>query len=351
MAPPTEIRLPPEYETLQMGISLYNPESGAILDANERLESLFGYTTAELREMPIERYSANTYPFSPSDFLDHLRASASGQPQRFKWRIKRADGELIWVQVHLSAQQLAGQTCVRAEVRDITEYYNSSHREELFWRLLRHNLRNEASALVGFSETIKRDAESEKIASTAEKMRATAMDLGEITESVKQIQHAVDQTQTQRVRCEATSAIKKVIDMLESKYPAAELTLEVRAQMWIEVDSAFQYALFEALENAIIHGDESPSEVTVSIGPSPNTGRVEIRIEDANDPIPDAEFDSLFNREAVTTTSHGTGVGLFVMKWCIESLGGEMGLERHHPEGNTVSFYLSPKEPPTAMTD
>ena len=128
----TKIELPPEYETLHTGIILYDPESGAALDANERAESLFGYTAPQLREMSVERYSANAYPFSSSDFLDRLRRSASEQPQQFRWRIKRADGELIWVQIHLSKQRLDDSSCVRAEIRDITEYYNSSHREELF---------------------------------------------------------------------------------------------------------------------------------------------------------------------------------------------------------------------------
>lgn len=347
MSTQTEITLPPEYETLHTGILLYEAETGAVLDANDRAESLFGYSTTELQSMSVERYSANTYPVTPADFLDRLQASAAGEPQRFKWRIKRADGELIWVQIHCSAQTLEGRSCVRAELRDITEYYNSSHREELFWRVLRHNLRNEANALVGYSEIIEYNAECERVADAAETMKSTAMELGEITESVKQIQHAVNQTDTRQVRRDATSAVRAVVDDLEAEYPSAEITLTERAQMWIEIDQAFRYALSEALENAIVHSERDAPDVAVSIGPSPNTGRVEIRIEDTNPPIPDAEFDSLFNRTAVTSTSHGSGVGLFVMKWCIESLGGEIRLERHDPRGNAVFFYLPPKEPAT----
>ena len=347
MSAQIDITLPPEYETLYTGILLYDPETGTVLDANERSESLFGYTTPQLRSMSVERYSANTYPFTAADFIDRLQASAAGDPQRFRWRIKRADGELRWVQIHCSAQTLDGHSCVRAELRDITEYYNSSHREELFWRVLRHNLRNEANALVGYSEIIEYNADSETVTDAAETMKASAMELGEITESVKQIQHAVNQTDTRQIRQDATSAVRAVIDDLKAEYPSAEITLTERAQMWIEIDTAFRYALSEALENAIVHSEAAAPEVAVSIGPSPNTGRVEVRIEDTNPPIPDAEVDSLFNRDAVTSTSHGTGVGLFVVKWCIESLGGEIRLERNEQRGNTVVFYLPPKESPT----
>jgi len=61
------------------------------------------------------------------------------------------------------------------------------------------------------------------------------------------------------------------------------------------------------------------------------------------------EVEALDEHTETTATSHGSGVGLFVMKWCIESLGGELKIERREDDrGNVVSFYLPPKEPPAA---
>lgn len=47
-----------------------------------------------------------------------------------------------------------------------------------------------------------------------------------------------------------------------------------------------------------------------------------------------------------TSTAHGTGVGLFVMKWSVESLGGEIAFERADDRGNVVIFHLPPEAPP-----
>jgi hypothetical protein len=33
------------------------------------------------------------------------------------------------------------------------------------------------------------------------------------------------------------------------------------------------------------------------------------------------------------------------MKWCIESLGGELEFEERDPRGNVVRLYLPPKSP------
>jgi len=346
MPPHDEIKLPREYDTLHTGIALYDPNGGRIVDANERLEEIFGYTTEQLRELSVEMYTANTYSYSESAFLSRLEKSAAGSPQQFTWRIKRADGELIWVQIHLSKQRRADRTGVRAELRDITDYYETHHRAELFWRMLRHNLRNKAAIILGNANLIPVQTESDSLREAAATIRAQIKELGSMTDSVKEIEQAVATTKTHHIRRHATTAVQDVIDEFNSEYPAANIKLCERAEMGIEIDDAFSHALIHALENAVIHSNNEKPVVEVGIGSSPNTGRVEICIEDTNPPIPDDELKALFTPVETTSTSHGTGVGLFVMKWCIESLGGEIEFNNRDPQGNAVRFYLPPKAPP-----
>jgi PAS domain S-box-containing protein len=336
--------LPTAYDTLQVGIALYDPETGAILDANERLEAIVGYTAEELRDRSVSDYTANTYSYSEPEFKQRLRASATDGPQQFTWRIKRADGELIWVQVDLSRQ--ADHSYVRAELREITDYYETYHRAELFWRILRHNLRNEATIIEWNADKIAKNARTEVAAEAGEMIASRVDNIGSIAESVKEIERAVTQPDTQRVRRHAARAVRTVADDVSASYPAATVTVDEREEMWAAVDDAFSHALTHALENAIVHSEDAEPSVTVSVGPSPNTGRVEMQISDTNPPIPDDEINALSTPADISKTSHGSGVGLFVMKWCIESLGGEIKFERSGTRGNTVYFYLPPKAPP-----
>jgi PAS domain S-box-containing protein len=89
--------LPNEFDTLRVGIMLHDPETGEILDANQRLEELYGYSVETLREMQFEEFSANTYSYTQAEAGRRIAAAAEGTPQSFEWRIKRADGELISV--------------------------------------------------------------------------------------------------------------------------------------------------------------------------------------------------------------------------------------------------------------
>lgn len=350
MSSKERFELPSEYDTLHIGIAFYNPDTGTILDANERLEQILGYSVEQLRNLPVAEYTANTYPHSESEFHDRLCASADGHSQQFTWRVKRADGELIWVQLYMSQQHSGGESGVHVEMRDITDYYETHHRAELFWRLLRHNLRNEAAIILGYTNQLTAHAKMENVEDLIETIRARGENLGNMAESVKEIEHAVTNTETEYVRRPATATVRNITNQVGATYPATEISISEGEEMWIEINDAFSYALTHAVENAIIHSNEGVPVVNIDVGPSPNTGRVEICIKDTNPVIPDEEIEALFAPTETTNTSHGSGIGLFVMKWCVESLGGEVRFETRTPQGNAVYLYLPPKPAPDSTT-
>ncbi|MFB6234667.1 MAG: PAS domain S-box protein [Halopenitus sp.] len=341
-------QLPEAYETLNVGIVLFDPDSGTILDANDELESLFGYRTAELRTMNPDRFSANTFSAEPDEPLERIRKTAEGDPQEFKWRVKQAEGELIWVRFHLSRIELAGSTYVLAEVHDITAHYTASRRSGLLSRLLRHNVRNDVNVIAGRTQQILTVTRDEQVRQHAKTVQSKAMDFVEMADSIKQIDQA---TATDRAPepGRAVDAVAAVVDDVRAAYSAAEVSVTEERRMRISMATAFDHALRHAIENAIVHSTDETPVVDVSVGASPNTGRVEIQVADDNHPIPTAELDALDEFTETTSTNHGSGVGLFVMKWCIESMGGELEIDRGVREGNLVSFYLPPKDP-TATT-
>lgn len=115
--------------------------------------------------------------------------------------------------------------------------------------------------------------------------------------------------------------------------------------LWVETDEELRHTLEQAIENAIVHNNQPEPTVRIRIDESPNTGRVEIKISDTGPPIPQMELTALDEYSETTPTTHGSGVGLFVMKWCVEALGGELRFAENRPRGNSVNIYLPPKIP------
>ena len=340
------VSLPEAFRALQVGIVVHDPETGGMVAANRQFERLSGYTAAELRTLTVERISANTYSYTQAAAQQRISAAAAGDPQSFEWRIKRADGELRWVSVDLSPITIDGRSLVVGEVTDITEYKHNDRRVRLFYRLLRHNLRNDLNVIMGFASQIESAADIAAAATAAGKIDTAAADLCRVAESVKQIESTITRQRTSWQRRSAAAVVDNVVDAFEPADAADHITVTERTEMWIAVDDAFDHALTHAVENAIVHADCPDPEVRIAVDESPNTGRVEIRVEDEGPPIPQMEVEALDEHTETTATSHGSGVGLFVMKWCTESLGGELEIRRRNGRGNTVYFYLPPKEPP-----
>jgi len=104
-------------DDLEIGITLHDPETGAIHGVNERLEELYGYTAAELRGMEVADYTADDSGFTQVGAECRIRAAAEGEPQTFEWRIERSDSQQIRVRVRLASTELGGETYVIAEIR------------------------------------------------------------------------------------------------------------------------------------------------------------------------------------------------------------------------------------------
>lgn len=343
--------LPAVYDDLNCGIILHDPETAAIRDTNNRLESIYGYTTAELREMTVPEFSANSYADAETDVQGRISAAVCGTPQEFDWRIKRGDGRLIWVNIHLSDTIIDDSRYVLGEITDITDYKHTDRRASLFYRLLRHNLRNKIIVITRHADHMSDVAESSIIQESGTKIEAAATNLNQIAESMKQIETTLTWQRTNRTTQQAAKAVKDTVADLRETYPTASISVFKNVELWIPVSNAFHYALSHAIENAIVHAESPEPTVDITINTSPNTGRVEIRIDDEGPPIPDAELDALDEQAKTTPTHHGSGCGLFVMKWCIETLGGELRIEPADCCGNSVFFYIPLQTPANTDTD
>lgn len=108
------------FDDLGVGITLHDPDTGAIVGANSRLEELYGYTEAELAECSVSDYSATDEGFTQADADARIQAAADGEPQEFEWRIERADGQRFWAEVRLARTTLDDEDYVLAEVSDIS---------------------------------------------------------------------------------------------------------------------------------------------------------------------------------------------------------------------------------------
>ena len=332
------VTLPSAFDDLDVGITLHDAESGAVLDANESLERLYGYSTAELREMTVGDYTAPSTKFSQAEATRRIRAAAEGESQRFEWQVERASGELLWVRVRLSPTTIDDQQCVLAEIDDITEYRTRERRLRLLSRIVRHNLRNRMNLVQGHAAHVEQAVDDERLAAEVATIERVAEEVGGLSESVSQIEEMAEPDATAREPTNVRAVVAPIVDAARESFPEADLALAVEENAWLMADDGLRYAIEHAVENGVEHNDRDSPTVEVTV--TAEGGQCVVRVADDGPPIPDIETDVLDETVATSSTYHGTGVGLWVMQWCVNSLGGELSFEADEPRGNVVEIAL-----------
>lgn len=102
-------------------VFVHEAETGAILDVNQAMCRMFGYSREGALKLTVNDISPGAPPYSQNEASDKIRRALEEGPQLFEWHVKNKDGELFWVEINLKQAVIGGLTRVVAVVRDITE--------------------------------------------------------------------------------------------------------------------------------------------------------------------------------------------------------------------------------------
>ncbi|WP_424002790.1 ATP-binding protein [Haloarcula salina] len=330
--------LPDFAELLDVTLLLHDPVTDAILDANAAAEKLYGYTKAELRELTIGDISTESPRFSRDEAVDAIRAAAVGERQEFEWQIRRANSEMRWVTVRLRPFAPDGETLVLAEIQETTEFKKRARRLQLLNRIIRHNLRNEMTVVMGHAESLERALEDEDYERQAELIQDVAENVGGLTKSVSQIENIATNDASDFSPTSVAAVLERLAGEFESTYPHATVSLDADEDARIAADRGLEYVLEHAIENAVEHHDGAAPKIRLEATAEAASSRVVVRVVDDGPPIPQREIDAINPDAEFSEIYHGTGVGLFVMQWCAESLGGNLEIRDNTPRGNVAEF-------------
>ncbi len=103
------------------GIVILDSATGKILDANDPMLGMFGYSHEELMQCTVEELSSGHAPYSQLEALEYHRKALSGMEQRFEWHCRHKKGGLFWSEIRMKASKVAGRSCLLVTLRDITE--------------------------------------------------------------------------------------------------------------------------------------------------------------------------------------------------------------------------------------
>lgn len=219
-------------------------------------------------------------------------------------------------------------------IRDITPLVMREQRLTVLNRILRHNVRNDMSVVLGISDQLGA-YDDDEIASLGEPLRRTARDLTAISEKAIEIDRMFeDPSEDDRVHL--PTMLGQVVSPLAEEYPDAAVDVSVEADTVRTDARILQRILTEVVENALQHTGDAP---TVRIEAVQTETELRVTVADDGPGIPEMEITSITGGEQ-SAVHHAASIGLWFVYWGVQVLGGT--LEFSTSDGGSEVTLLLP---------
>lgn len=292
------------FEELPDGITLHDPATGEMVDANQEFCDMLGYSRQEFADIEFEEITADEPPYTAERAAEYLQKAAIEGPQTFEWLDKTKSGESLPVEVHLRSTVIDGDELILAVVRDITyrkrrerELERKNERLEEFARVVSHDLRNPLGVAKGRLELARDEFESdhlEHVARSHERMVVLIDDLLELARGGDGV---------------GEREVVRLADLAETCWQTTntgDATFVTATDQAIKADrSRLQQLLENLMRNAVEHGGE---DVTITLDDLENG----FYLEDDGPGIPPDERATVFE-PGYSTAQDGTGFGLSIV--------------------------------------
>jgi signal transduction histidine kinase len=243
--------------------------------------------------------------------------------------IERQDGvryyELSETDLGSTVDGTAGQI---VSIHDVTDRRNRVQQLDVLNRVLRHNLRNEMNVIYGYADRLD-DGEA------VDRIQEKAMRMVTLGDKAREIDRILDDegdsdpiTVSQVLDLEVERARETYPDVtVESSAPDGDATC----------DRPLGAVLRNLLENAAEHNDCDDPRVRVDARIDGDEAIIEV--VDNGPGIPTEERSVLRTKEE-TPLQHSSGLGLWLVSWGIERLGGTVTIVESDVSGTTIRLEV-----------
>ncbi|MFC7324900.1 MEDS domain-containing protein [Halorubrum rutilum] len=185
-------------------------------------------------------------------------------------------------------------------------------------RVLRHNIRNDLNVVQGVLTELSRSesltaAEADRVAAAASHADAVV----ETAAKARYIQRTIGRSTVEPTPLRP--AIERAVEEVRIEYPNARIQAPASPEHVVLADVNLDVALEEAIRNGIVHQDDPTPRVEIAVS-IPTSERVRIEVQNPGS-IPEHELRCL-RETRETPLAHGSGLGLWLMRWIAESANG-----------------------------
>jgi len=273
------------------------------------------------------------------EMVRRLLADPDRESLTFEMEYRKRDGSVAPIEIELSLltdDDGAYEGCVGV-VQDITDRRERERYLQVLNRVLRHNLRNDLTVVLGLAEDLTESAGDETVATIARELRSVAADLVDLSEEARQIEGLLDRDPVDDATLDLGRVVVDLVDDAREAYPAASLSLSTSAAPTVRGDDRLTVALAQLIENAVQHNDGDPH---VDVRVDRAADHATVAIADDGPGIPADEYAVVTGDRELSQLTHTSGLGLWLVRWAVDGCHGSVRFDEREGGGSVVSVRL-----------
>lgn len=313
-------------------------EKHRVVDINPAFEELFGYTIEELKGKNIDEFILPDEEREKGE--DLTKQVISGKVVRTEGKRKRKDGSLIDVSVLGSPIFIDGkQVGIFGIYRDITARKEAEQEREFYNSLLRHDVANKNTIILGNLELLDTENLTAEQKSLIEDALKASRSSTELIDNIRKLHLINDEKILAPVNIHGI--LSKTVRNFEQQ--AKNRGIEIIYSPFegiVMADSFLENVFSNIIQNAILHSNCSKIEIS---GNEEEIGKkifYKISIRDDGDGIPEEMKKDIFNPRVKRRGSPGSGLGLYLVKKLVEKYGGHIYVKDANKGGTVFEIYL-----------
>ncbi|QKG94027.1 ATP-binding protein [Halorubrum salinarum] len=309
---------------------------GLLVDLNESAAETFGVD----RRAAIGEPAAAVVP--KYDAVRELDASGDDKPRAI--RLVGRDGQRPYEATIRDVVDDHDRTTARViTYHDVGAYLGQQQRLNVLNRVFRHDVRTETNLILGYAEQLRSDPTDERAMSVISESAERMLDLSERTRTAGELFDPTDESEWRPLPAVVDEAVA------EARANGPDARVEVGEVPTVPVREVLVVVLENLCSNAVRHNDGDAPWMRVDAAVA--DGWVEVTVADDGPGIDPAEYDVL-DRGTETPLRHGSGIGLWIVKWGVDHLGGRISFDERDPEGTLVTVAVPiDREPSEAGGD
>ncbi|MEX2251064.1 MAG: PAS domain-containing sensor histidine kinase [Acidimicrobiia bacterium] len=323
----------------RMPVAFYRSAlNGELVAANPALATLLGYETVEeLKSHVATVESVYVNPERRIRWIEEI--GATGVVYDFDIELIRPNGTTIWVRD--SARVIRDQTgdvlYYEGSLIDMTDKVEAQKAKDEFIATVSHELRNPIAAMLGLGQELANNYDTFTDEDRREMAQMIARQADDASWLIEDLLVAYgDEMNGVSVHPEVFDVVKEIERVLEvENHPIDLLVFDGSSQVTADPRRTRQI-LRNLVSNALRHGGETVSVALAKVG-----DRIEVKVRDSGDAIPDSDVERIF--KAFETGSRGAhpssvGLGLAVARRLARLMHGDL---TYRYEDGWSTFVLS----------